>query len=174
MFNFKLEEKILDVVDLFNAAMNRGINNIIPIEGEKILNLGAGEKNFPWSIPLQLPEWDAENQLIPFKENEIDSIVAFHFFEHISPGRIPLLLADCCRVLKKGGCLTIAVPHRIGGMAFQDLDHKSFFTENSWRILMDNLYYKTRNVENSFSVNFNLIMGDSERTLALITQFIKN
>jgi len=175
--NVDLKKQLLEFTDLFNAGMDR---NISPISScgmiGRWLNLGAGEKKFTWAIPLQLPEWNAETDALPFNSEHIHGIVAFHFFEHVTPGRIPGLLSECLRVLKPDGTLTICVPHRLGGMAFQDLDHKSFFTENTWRILMGNPYYKTKwknELDAFFEINFNLIAGDSERTLALFTQFTK-
>lgn len=170
-----LKEPFFNLLDLFNGGMDRDYNPIFPVGIEQnYLNLGAGEKNFDWAVPLQLPDWNAETDFIPADDNSVDGIVAFHFFEHITGNRLPVLLSECERVLKIGGTLNIVVPHRLGGMAFQDLDHKSFFTEDTWRILMENKYYKTHWAgKGKLKVHINLIMGDSERTLALVTQMVK-
>lgn len=175
--NCDLSKPISNFISLFNAGMDRNQPDFKPIGlSGAWLNLGAGEKQFTWATPLQLPEWNAESNHVPYANEALDGIIAFHFFEHITPARIPALLADCLRVLKPHGTLTICVPHRLGSMAFQDLDHKSFFTENTWRILMENDYYKTKWKQDHdayFEIGFNLITGDSERTLALFTQFVK-
>lgn len=161
-------------MELFNAAMNRNhIDAIGTPEGNNILNLGGGEKHFPWAHNLQSPEWDAEVDRIPFTSNTIDGIYAFHFFEHLTGDGVARTLHECERVLKIGGLLTIMVPHRLGGMAYQDLDHKSFFTESTWEMLLDNKYYETKISDSKLQIEFNIIMGDCEKNLALITQFTK-
>lgn len=164
------------LTEFFNLGMMREIS--APTEflrGKRGLNLGAGNKQIPGFRPLQLPEWDAEVERIPFSDATFDSIVAFHFLEHISPKRIPFLLGECQRVLVTGGTLNVLVPHRLGGMAFQDLDHKAFFTEQTWRVLFQNEYYKrpTDQLFSNMVINFNMIMGQDERCLALLTQFTK-
>ena len=161
--------------DFFNAGMDRNVNDFIGCSGGAKLNLGAGkEKVLSDCIPLDLPDWDAETDPIPFTDGSISDIYAFHFFEHITPKRVPYLLKECERVLGYSGTLNIVVPHRLGGMAWQDLDHKSFYTENTWRVLMNNPYYQSHpSLTWKLKLNFNLIMGDSERTLALFTQFTK-
>jgi len=173
-FRFNQTELIYSFTDLFNVAMNRNVkfHEVSNLHG-KYLNLGAGEKNLAWAKSLQLPEWNAETQNIPERDESVDGIVAFHFFEHISSGRIPKLLIECERVMRFGAILTIAVPHRLGGMAYQDLDHKSFFTEDTWHTLMNNDYYGTKWEGSRLKMHFNIIAGDSERTLMLFTQFTK-
>lgn len=161
--------------DFFNAGMDRNINLFDGPAGRQRLNLGAGhQKVLDNCIPLDLPEWNAEVDDLPYRDGSITDIYAFHFFEHISTKRVPRLLKECERVLCAGGTLNIVVPHRLGGMAWQDLDHKSFYTEDTWRILMINPYYQSHpDLTWRLKLNLNLIMGDSERTLALFTRFIK-
>jgi SAM-dependent methyltransferase len=172
-YQFDLNKRINTVVDLFNASMDRNCSEIYPTPEGNILNLGAGNKEFPWAIPLQLPDWNGEKDSIPYPDESIDAIYAFHFLEHLTARGLYFTLSECERVLKKYAVMTICVPHRLGGIAYQDLDHKLFFTENTWRTLFENEYYKTRNRNIDMRIRFNLIMGDSERTLVLITQLQK-
>lgn len=173
-FNFDLNMPIESLTALFNAGMDRNLPFIIPIPTQgKILNLGAGEKKFPWASELQLPIWDAEYDRIPCQDEEVDAIIAFHFFEHLMPYRLIFTLNECARVMKNGATLTTVVPHRLGGIAYQDITHRCFFTEESWRTLLKNEYYDTQGLNIRLKLHFNLIMGDSERTLCLFSQFIK-
>lgn len=160
-------------MQIFNIGMMRSINEPLPITGRG-LNLGAGNKSLPGFTPLQLPEWDAETMPIPYPDESFEHVAAFHFLEHLKPKTVPLVMLEAQRVLVKGGVLSIVVPHRLGGMAWQDLDHKSFFTENTWRLLWENHYY-SRPTDKKFKMqlHFNLIMGQDERCLALVSQFTK-
>lgn len=70
--------------------------------------------------------------------------------------------------------MTIVVPHRLGAIAFQDLDHKSFWTEESWKTLFTNPHYdKNRELPWKFDIKFNAIIGIVERNLALMTQLVR-
>jgi len=139
-----------------------------------ILNLGAGNSHVFGTIALDLPQWNAEHEPIPYKKESVDGIYAFHFLEHLRGEHVIEVLRECERVLKPGGVMTIVVPHRLGAMAFQDIDHKSYFTEETWKTLFDNPHYnKNREYEWKFQVNFNLICGLNERNLALFTQLIR-
>jgi predicted SAM-dependent methyltransferase len=104
----------------------------------------------------------------------VDLIWALHFFEHLHGDNVVLMLRECERVLRIGGLLNICVPHRLGAMAYQDLNHKSFFTEDTWRNTMENEYYGDKSQEPwRLRVWFNVIMGINERNLALLTQMVK-
>lgn len=124
-------------------------------------------------MPLDLPGWNAEKGVIPYGPRSVDRIVAFHFFEHLSDPRV--MLAECQRVLKIGGVLTLVVPHAWGTMAFQDLDHKAFYVLDTWDILFNNKWYDQTygEVEWTFEVHANFVMGIVERNLALCTQLVK-
>lgn len=173
---FDTTKPIYDAIGFFNAGMNRNFEDIIPLGLRKpgdYVNLGAGEKTFSWAKSLQRPAWNAGEPL-PYADASQDGIMAFHFFEHLTGREVPAVLSECARVLRSGGLLSIAVPHRLGGMAFQDLDHKSFYTEKSWEMLLHNDYYQTYGQGIPLTITFNMIMGETERTLGLFTQFRKD
>lgn len=160
------------LIDIFNMGMDRDLREpkIMPYAGT-VLNLGAGNKKIPRAIPLDLPDWDADTQPIPYEDGTVAGIWAFHFLEHC---REPVaVLLECQRVLQNGGLMNIVVPHYAGGMAYQDLDHKHFFTEETWKTLFQNPYYDKNRVTWEFEVRTNVIMGLVERNLALVTQLIK-
>lgn len=163
----------LAIERLFNMAMKRYIGDMIQPTG-LVLNLGAGNSPIPDTISLDLPEWDAMKDDIPWGDGVIDGIYAFHFFEHLPGDRAIYILRECQRVLKPEGLLTIAVPHSRGEMAFQDLDHKSFYTLETWRTLFNNPYYdKNREVPWEFAIRFNMLAAVVERNTVILTQLEK-
>jgi SAM-dependent methyltransferase len=167
-----------DIASFFNAGMDRELyrlHNRANVIGANIiglhLNVGAGNKQIEGNIDLDLPDWDADTQPIPYQNDSVIVINAFHFLEHVyEPVRV---LLEFQRVLKPGGLVNICVPYYSSSMAFQDLDHKHFFTENTWRILFSNHYYNKNQIEWRFKVGLNIIMGIEERCLCLLTQLIK-
>ena len=156
--------------DFFELGMKRTIPQLLSA-GPVAVNLGAGNSPIEGAHNLDLPAWDATVDKIPFDDESVDTIYAFHFLEHVEPIR---MLREIERVLKIGGIANIVVPHRLGAIAFQDLDHKHFFTEETWRTLFQNDYYdKHREHPWRLHVHVNVIMGIVERNLALFTQLVK-
>ena len=82
------------------------------------------------------------------------------------------VISECQRVLVPGGHINIVVPYYNSQMAAQDLDHKHSFCERTWSHLFRNDYYQKDKLK-GMKIHLNLIMGDSERTLALLTQLVK-
>lgn len=62
-------------------------------------------------------------QALPFAEQSIDTILAYHVFEHVSKEVLVEMLSEMCRVLKTDG-----VAHT--GPAFLDEDIMKFIAEN--------------------------------------------
>jgi predicted SAM-dependent methyltransferase len=177
----------MTIQELFNIGMKRQLPNLATpptYHGMRrpIIELGAGNNPIPDQYNLggdskydyDLPDWDGTKDKIPHSDNSIAGIYAFHFFEHFTGEQVIRLLRECERVLIPGGVLTTVVPHRLGSMAYQDLDHKSFYMEETWRTLFDNSDYdKNREQPWRFKIYFNVIIGIVERNLALMTQLIK-
>ncbi len=66
---------------------------------------------------------------LPFKDNSVDEIRAYHFLEHID--NIFRLMNECYRVLKPKGHMDIITP--LGHVAsWGDPSHVRAFTEESW------------------------------------------
>jgi SAM-dependent methyltransferase len=163
-------------VDLFELGMDR---KIIPTPhrrktppGHRI-NLGGGSKVMPdgvINIGLETG-WDADIDPMPLMDETCQEIYALHFLEHVR--NVNYVLAECQRVLAPGGTMHIVVPYGTCHMAVQDLDHKHFFNEDSWRHTFANPYYNPHGDEWLFHVNYNFIMGVKGENLALCTQLIK-
>lgn len=134
------------------------------------LNLGAGNKHVIGALPVDLPEWDADHEGLPYHANSVDGIIAYHFLEHVeSPVNV---LQECQRVLKPYGLMNIVVPYGVEDCWLQDLSHKHVFIEDTWKNLFDNPYY-SRGFNWKFEVTFNMIMGLNRRNLILNTQLRK-
>ncbi len=160
---------------LFALGMKFQLPELIPAPlGEITLNLGAGKSLMPNAWNLDYPDWDARKGELGFADGTIGAIYAFHFFEHLSGEDAIRMLRECERVLRPGGILTTVTPHRLGSMAFHDLDHKSFWTEDTWKTLLGTPWYdKNREVPWRLKLHFNMIAGISERNLCLMSQLIK-
>src|SRR5215472_6479833 len=65
------------------------------------LNLGPGTKIISGATELDLPEWNAEVDGIPFGDSTISNIYMLHFLEHIQ--NLVHILRECQRVLIRGG-----------------------------------------------------------------------
>ena len=161
-----------DLVSLFEAGADRTIPGFETAPGGVLrLNLGAGVKKIAHTVALDLPEWDSDRNDLPYSDNTVSAIYAFHLLEHVSnPVR---LLRECQRVLKPGGVLNVVVPYYKSEGAFHDLDHKHFFSESTWSNLFDNQFYDKNHDGWLFKIGLNLIMGLNERNLMLVTQLIK-
>lgn len=174
------------IISIFKWGMKRDIvPPIEPLDNEApILHLGAGNTKQPWPdawadrvVDLDLPGWDANS---PGRWNNLDDesvagIFAFHFLEHLEdPAGF---LYDTQRILMPGAPFTIIVPFYNTQGAVQDLTHKHFFCEDTWKILMQNEYWDTSMGEGrkwQLAVGTNILIGIAERNVALMTQLIKS
>jgi SAM-dependent methyltransferase len=83
--------------------------------------------SFPWPLP----------------DGSFDKVVSHAYLEHIE--RAPKAADDpvykffreIYRILKPGGVLTFDTPHYQSEAAFWDLDHRRFYTPNSFKFLWD-------------------------------------
>jgi predicted SAM-dependent methyltransferase len=123
------------------------------------------------ALPLDYPEWNADRDEIPFDADSVVEIHAYHFLEHcVDPVRV---LLECQRVMRKGAVMNIVVPYYKSEMAHHDLDHKHFFTEDTFKVLFNTPYYNKHKIHWHLSVHCCFIMGIVERNLALFVQLVK-
>jgi SAM-dependent methyltransferase len=161
-----------DIHDMARLVTDREIPDWVEPSGEGIvLNIGAGAKKIYGALPLDIPDWNADSMPIPFEDESVEAIYAIHFLGHV---KYPVyVLRECQRVLMPGGLLNIGVPYWHSMAAHQDLDHKSFFCEETWKTLFTNDYYEKNHDGWKFKVGTNFLFGLNERNLMLITQLIR-
>lgn len=160
------------ILHTFHQSVDRPYLPFIPAdESRPILHLGPGSKHMHGTVELEYPDWNAEADAIPFEDDEVGGIFAYHFFEHLADPRP--VLRECSRVLAVGSPLTLAVPHYLGTSAFQDLDHKSFWTADTLKTLLDDSRYSKGKGGLNFLIQFNYIIGLVERNQMLVAQLVK-
>jgi predicted SAM-dependent methyltransferase len=163
----------MDLRELVKLGLDREINCFEEFSGDQLLrlNVGSGNKKIPGTIDLDLPEWDADSDPIPFREGSVSEIHCYHFLEHVKfPVRV---LLEFQRVLCSGGIVNIGVPYYTSQMQHHDLDHKNNFCEMTWKTLFQNPYYDKNKIEWKFQIVSNFIFGIVERNLFLFTQLRK-
>lgn len=136
------------------------------------LNLGAGGKMIDGTQALDTPDWRAGDRL-PWKDATVNAVYAYHFLEHLPWRKVVNVLSECERVLIDGGVVNIVVPYGSGHLAVQDLTHRTFYNEDTWRTLMRNEYYDAPGNLLQFQIGFNMIMGAQGDNLALFTQLVR-
>lgn len=147
-----------------------------PETGGRYLQLGAGHKHIigPGWENLDYPSWDAHDGL-PYEDGSIDGIVSYHTLDHLDCV-IPLL-ASIQRVLAIDGWFVNIVPHYDSELWHSDLTHKSQFATETWRSIFSTRHYDHAAVEGHtdwrMSIEFNMIMGFTERNTVLVTKLIK-
>lgn len=162
--------------EFFLHAMKRTLPRILPmpdpkISGNIVLNLGPGNTQIPGTRPLDLPYWNADTMPIPEEDGTVDGIHAYHFLEHVAD---PItMLREIQRVLRVGGVCQLVVPYYTSQNWAQDLTHRSSWCETTWQNLFRNDFYSTRREGWRLHEGFNLIVGQTERNLVLLTQLVK-
>lgn len=167
----------MNILDTFRIGNRREVPEFKEPPPGLHVNLGAGRKPIPLeftggkeAIPIDAPRWMA-GETIPLHDFSVAQVYAFHFFEHLSKAEILSVLRELERVLVPGGLVNILVPHWRCELAFQDLDHKSFWSERTFHMLLvDDTYDGTMPRNWSLRINSALIMGVVERNTVCLFQ----
>lgn len=160
--------------DFFDLGLDRLLPKLINNNPSPImLNLGGGNKEIEGTINLQLPDWNAEHDLIPYPDNSVSEIHAYHFLEHVD--NLEHLMSECSRVLMFGGVMNIAVPYYKSQLAFSDFNHVRFFAEKTFPKMLVNKdnYYKNIFSEIRLKVHFQVIAGIQEDSMMLFVQLVR-
>lgn len=169
------------IQEFFKYGLDREIPELWqPPDGIQ-LNLGPGDKKvIPETIGVgwqsnKLTDvvWHAPEHL-PYYPDSVAAIHCYQFLEHFDGDTAVVMLKDMERVLKPGGCIYLAMPHVESSMAFQALDHKSYWNEEIWHWLFGNEYYGDHEYDWKLRVHCCFIMGVVFRNLNLFTQLVKN
>lgn len=171
---YTLNEENTDLVTIFEVGMDRRVANFYPALPGQRINLGAGRKVIEDTDPLDAEHKWWAGDAMPYADDSVSAIFAFHFFEHLEKHEIISVLRECERVLKVGGVIYTVIPHWSAELAHQDIDHKSFWTEQSWRTLFENTYYDGT-VPRDWRLQEvqTIIMGLVQRNLVIVSQLIR-
>ena len=104
------------------------------------INLGAGLKRYNGFLNIDgdilcEPDYllDISKDNLPFDDNTIDEVNAFHILEHIGEGFFHLI-KEIYRVCEDGAIINIEVPHHRHDEFFGDPTHCRPFTVDTFRL----------------------------------------
>lgn len=173
----------LDLDDVFDVAMIRERPSFQTIrvvrDFRRRIHLGPGNKHIEGWTELDYPEWDAETMGLPYNNESVDAFLALHVLDHLSATAVQDLMSEVQRCLVPGGTFTIVVPHHLGTLAWECIEHKTRYGLKTWRNIFANPAYTPINISNRpeivwrLDIGFNMIMGVEERNLVLVTQLIR-
>lgn len=161
---------------LFKMSMDRDLPQLLdPPEGLSIGLGESGKKLHGRDMSLGLPNWSWPEDPIPAEDGSVGIIHAYHFFEHLTGEQAIDMLFECQRVLKPGGILQFCMPWFKSEIASQDLTHKSFWTESTFRTLMNNPYYDPSASKKKWKMrqHYLVIAGIVERNVSLMGQLVR-
>ena len=167
---------------LFRIAMKRELHDDEMADYRNFagtqLNLGAGKQVIPEAIPLCRENgWEAQEGLKRYADRSIAVVHAYHFLEHLTPEEAIFILQEVQRVLIPGGIFNICVPYAGSHMAFQDITHKTFWNEETFQQLFNNVGYDPLGGQEwnwELKVRFCAIVGLNGRNLALLAQLVRH
>ena len=160
-------------------ALKRPVPQLID-SAPPYLELGPGRWPVAGTYPLERPDWDPERgDPIPRPTRSVGGVFAFHFFEHLRPPTAVRVLGEVLRVLRPRGTLVMAVPRAGTELSFHDLEHASWWNEDSFGNLLDTgpEYYDRafRNWEDGHALRVHdvWLQGVVARNLMVFAQLVK-
>lgn len=119
------------------------------------IDIGCGKGKMPGYIGLDIrPSSEVDivcdiEEGIPLKSNSITLIYSNHFLEHIK--NVVFVMQEIYRVSKSGANIILRVPYYTSIGAFKDPNHKSLFTEETFRYFSS---YQWKGFNYKFDVDF--------------------
>lgn len=160
------------IEDLFYNGLKRSLQTPIhPNVTGEILNLGSGISPILGAVNLDLPDWEAP-WLLEHKDESVSVIHAYHFLEHLDGDNVKLMIAETYRVLKCFGVFNYCVPYAMSPIAYMDVDHRTFWTEETMRTLIESRGYDSAAVD-GFRIRTQFIAGLNSQNLAVFGQLVK-
>jgi SAM-dependent methyltransferase len=121
-----------------------------------VVDLGCGRQKRPGSIGIDavdMPHVDIVadlNEGLPFLPDEsVDAIYSDHFLEHVD--RLELVVAEIARVLKRGACAHVSVPHFSNPYFYSDYTHQRFFGLYTFYYFVDEPWQLARKVPSFYT-----------------------
>jgi predicted SAM-dependent methyltransferase len=171
-----------DFSDLFLNGMKRNLPRLMPVPpGGLSLNIGSGNAPIRGCLNLDPSNdrvlrkatvepgdyhWMAP-MFTTFASETISSIHAYHFLEHLFANDVHNMLLEVQRVLKPGGVFYYCVPYAMAPIAFMDIDHKTFWTEETMRTMLESRGYHSA-ITDKMEIKFQVIAGVTSQNLAVM------
>ena len=162
---------------LFALGMKRHLPELLVCDEGRVFDVGSSWRYVvPGAVSLGPPEWLFPRDGIPADDDSVGTIHAYHFLEHLSGEDAIALLREVERVLiPERGVLNFSIPYYSTTLAAHDLNHKSFWCEDTFRNLFeDEAYQHDAGGAWRLRVHFLVIAGIVSRNLALVGQLIKS
>ena len=166
----------MKIQKLFKFGMKRDLPELIEYEDGIVVDVGAtGKFVVPGAVAIGLPNWRWPNDPMPFSDGSVTTLHAYHFLEHLEGEHALLFLRELERVMVPGrSVLNFSIPYFSSSLAVQDLTHKSFWCEDTFKTTFDNWTYDPDGKGTwKLRVHFLMIAGIVGRNLALIGQLIR-
>ncbi len=140
LYDLVLRKKSTSRIEELKKKLTNKIKSIISrLKGKEqqvVIELGCGKNKHKGAICIDKNKeckpdilHDLEDG-IPFDDNSVDKVLAFHVLEHLSDKE--KIMSEIHRVLKPGGLFIFEVPSAEGPGAFAHPDHKSFWVKESF------------------------------------------
>jgi SAM-dependent methyltransferase len=134
------------------------------------INIGGGLTRPEGFITIDIdvnanPDYivDLEKDILPFEDNSVSEVRAYHIFEHIGPGYFHML-QELYRVCRHGGIIDIQVPHPRHDNFLHDPTHVRSITIEGMRMFskkyndyQTELYKSTTGLAYRYGVDFELV-----------------
>lgn len=173
-----------NIPDLFHNGMKRHLVRYLPVPpGGIVLNLGSGNSPIQGAVNLDRGSdrkslsygrsepgefaWEAPRLSRWYDEGSVSAVHAYHFFEHLTSDDLRVMMSEVSRVLKPKGVLWYCVPYALSPIAFMDADHKTFWTEETMRTLLESRGYASAATER-LKIQFQFIAGITSQNLAVL------
>jgi hypothetical protein len=105
------------------------------------INIGGGLKRYPSFVnldmdPLCNPDYlcNISKDELPFEDNSVDEVYAFHILEHIGGDGFFHLIKELYRVCDDGAIIHVEVPHHRHDEMYGDPTHCRMFTVDTFRL----------------------------------------
>ena len=139
----------------FPLRLNLGSGNRRPRAGYVTLD---ADPNVGAQIVARVPP-------IPLPDESCETVYSSHMVEHLTSEDATALIAEIWRVLIVGGTMEITTPYALSNAAFQDPDHKSFWTAERWLYYSPHFAYLGRSYEQRFQMLVAECADDEVRVL---------
>ena len=130
----------------FPLKLNLGAGNRRPRAGYTTLD---ADPNVGARIVCRVPP-------IPLPDESCETVYSSHMVEHLTKDVAVELFGEIWRVLVVGGTMEITVPYALSNGAFQDPDHRSYWTIESFLYHTPHFAYLGR----SYEQRFQMVVGD--------------